>query len=92
MKDRGKLVLQNAFAEGKKLDFFIIGNKCKDGKTWSAIEGIICKLDDKAFQHVDWDYLMQMLDKFALWKYGENEFWLLPAIWRALFYFDPSNV
>lgn len=33
VKDRGKLVLQNAFAEGKKLDFFIIGNKCKDGKT-----------------------------------------------------------
>ncbi|XP_047268842.1 uncharacterized protein LOC124898822 [Capsicum annuum] len=58
---------QMVFIKGRQImDAALIASECVDTKTIGEVAGLICKLDiEKAFDHVNWDYLLNILKQMG---------------------------
>ena len=56
---------QMAFIKGRQImDVALLASQCIDARRQNGIPGIMCKLDiQKAYDHVNWDYLLNILGK-----------------------------
>ncbi|RVW14147.1 putative ribonuclease H protein [Vitis vinifera] len=65
----GKLVSnsQNAFVEGRQiLDVVLVANEAIDSRKRSVGIALVCKLDiEKAYDHVNWRFLLSVLEKMG---------------------------
>ena len=74
---------RNAFVRNWQiLDPVIIANECLDSRLKTGLPRLLCKLDvEKAFDHVNWGFLMQLLEKGGF-----------SAKWRQWIFFCISTV
>ena len=74
---------RNAFVRNWQiLDPVIIANECLDSRLKTGLPRLLCKLDvEKAFDHVNWGFLMQLLEKSGF-----------SAKWRQWIFFCISTV
>jgi hypothetical protein len=67
----GKLVsqTQSAFVPRIQiLDSILMANECVDSRIRYGELGLICKLDlEKAYDHINWDFLLYMLREIRVW-------------------------
>ncbi|XP_059671000.1 uncharacterized protein LOC132316541 [Cornus florida] len=66
---------QNAFICRRQiLDFSLVASECVDFRLSSGIPRVLCKLDiEKAFNHVNWSFLLYMLPYWRDWVLGRDE-------------------
>ncbi len=62
---------QNAFIQGRQIqDSVLIANESLDGRLKSSVSGLICKLDlENAYDHVNWNFLMYLMEKCEFLMY-----------------------
>ena len=74
---------QNAFLRDRQiLDPILIANECLDSSLKVGMPRLICKLDvEKAFDHVNWSSLLQMLERSGF-----------SAKWRQWIFFCLSTI
>ena len=74
---------QNAFLRDRQiLDPILIANECLDSSLKVGVPRLICKLDvEKAFDHVNWSSLLQMLERSGF-----------SAKWRQWIFFCLSTI
>ncbi|XP_022857495.1 uncharacterized protein LOC111378514 [Olea europaea var. sylvestris] len=74
----GKVVskFQKAFVKGRQiLDSVLIANECIDSRMRLRVPGMLCKINiQKAYDHVNWGFLLYMLRRVALGISGVNGF------------------
>ena len=70
---------QNAFVKGRQiLDSVLIANECLNSGLKLGVPRVLCKLDvEKAYDHVNWDFLIYMLDHCAFHEKMEKMGFLL---------------
>ncbi|WMV25761.1 hypothetical protein MTR67_019146 [Solanum verrucosum] len=63
-------VQQMAFIKGRQImDAVLVANEAIDSRVQQTKPGILCKLDiEKAYDHVNWEYLLRMLKKLGFGK------------------------
>ncbi|CAN4116770.1 unnamed protein product [Withania somnifera] len=68
-----------AFIRGRQImDVVLIANEAIDSRLAMKKPGILCKLDiEKAFDHVNWEFLLNILKKMGLGKNGSGFAFLL---------------
>lgn len=53
------------------MDAILIANEAVDSRNNQKKPGVLCKLDiEKAYDHVNWNYLIKMLNLMGLGKSG----------------------
>ena len=68
---------QNVFVGGRQiLDVVLVANEAIDSRKRSAGAGLVCKLNmEKAYDHVNWKFLLSVSKKWVLDPSGETGFY-----------------